>query len=94
LATTTVSAGGKLFIPAVDDSLRLGARGAIGDLPFGLEANVEPARPVPMAAVRPLFRVHAESPSRSPIASDRYAGIRLFCENFGRIKSTRRFWRS
>jgi hypothetical protein len=31
-----VPAGGKLFIPPIDNGLRLGARGGIGDLPLGV----------------------------------------------------------
>jgi len=42
-----VPAGDKLLIPALDDGLRLGARGGVGNLPLGLDANVEPARPDP-----------------------------------------------
>jgi hypothetical protein len=35
-----VAAGGKLIIPALDDALRLGARGCVG-LPLRVDGNVE-----------------------------------------------------
>jgi hypothetical protein len=39
-----VAAGGKLLIPALDNALRLGARGIVGNLPLGSYGNVESPR--------------------------------------------------
>ena len=46
-----VAAGGKLLVPALDDGLRLGARGSIGNLPLGAMAMSRPRVRMPIAAV-------------------------------------------
>jgi hypothetical protein len=51
-----VPAGEKLLIPPLDDGLRLGARGSIGNLPLGVEAP----RPHAHAAVSPKSREAAK----------------------------------
>ena len=48
-----VTAGGQLLIPALDDGLRLGARGGVGNLPLGIDGNVQAPRPHAHGAVLP-----------------------------------------
>jgi hypothetical protein len=62
-----VSAGDKLFVPAFDDGLRLGARGSIGNLPLGIDGNVEAPCPHTMRQYRP---------GRPAIQAGRYRGMR------------------
>jgi hypothetical protein len=40
-----VTAGGKLFVPALDDALRLGPGGTVGNPPLRVDHNVEATRP-------------------------------------------------
>jgi len=48
-----VTTGSELLVPALNDALGLGACGCIGNLPLGIEGNVEPPRPYIHGAVLP-----------------------------------------
>jgi len=65
-----VSTGGKLLIPAIDDGLCLGARGAIGHLPLGFECQCR-ARP----SWSPWRQVSAESAAIQPGDIGAEAGV-------------------
>jgi hypothetical protein len=60
-----VAAGGKLLVPAFDDGLRLGARGGIGNLPLGVDGNVQAPRPHAHRRSMPR-RGPGSHPHRSP----------------------------
>jgi hypothetical protein len=46
-----LAASGEPFVPAVYNALRFGTRSTVSRLPLGVDADVEPARLIPMAAL-------------------------------------------
>jgi hypothetical protein len=61
-----VTTGEKLLIPALDDGLRLGARGSIGNLPLGVDGNVQPP-PRVRTSIGHYRRNRAEPPPPLPV---------------------------
>jgi hypothetical protein len=61
-----VAAGGKLLVPALGDALRFGARRSVGNLPLGVDGNVEARVRTPMSAVS-ANRCHPQS-GRAPLS--------------------------
>jgi hypothetical protein len=60
-----------MLIPAIDDGLCLGA---VGDLPLGLDANVEPACPGPDGG-----STSRDGPQSKPARGCQASGSTFFC---------------